>query len=88
MIAGCYSLDLYCRFERLPIHFEHLDGAIVPHRHFSDEFPHQFTAQTERSCMEQARARGWKFSNHDATCPRCVKNGTTAKHQTRKEDDL
>lgn len=59
MIAGCYSLDLYCDNERI--------------KHPYGEFPHQFTGETFGECARTARARGWIISRDRsrAICPMC-----------------
>lgn len=60
MIVGCYTLDLYCdREEGEP-------------QHGFREFPHQFTGHTEGDCMQDARARGWRFRDGAAYCPKCA----------------
>lgn len=69
MIVGCYSLDLYCVHERLPIVFTD-EVPVGSHRH--GEFPHTFDAPNEATCRKQARARGWRFINGDVLCPRCA----------------
>lgn len=60
MIVGCYSLHLYCDFDR--------------HEKDTHTFPHEFTGRTEGECFKDARSKGWKIYPKDdkAKCPRCV----------------
>lgn len=64
MIAGCYSLDLYC-------------DALVPHA--LGAFPAQYTAETGAVCRDEARADGWRIHlrYNLAICPKCAKAGQT-----------
>jgi hypothetical protein len=59
MIAGCYTLDLYCDYE---------DRA-----HPSFYFPHQFFGETYGECARQARRSGWTIGpkRSKAICPLC-----------------
>ena len=57
---GCYTLNCYCDHENPD--------------HRWNEFPHQYTGQTEGQCKKQARSQGWRFhSDGTATCPKCMK---------------
>lgn len=65
MIVGCYSMDLYC---------ENRDNKVcLDDRYVSVQF--QATGRTERDCLKDARAFGWKFPIKDgmrlAFCPKC-----------------
>jgi len=65
MIAGCYSLHLYC---------DNYDYASVTRGgHEFEEFPHEFTAELGSTCRADARKLGWKFNirKGEATCPKC-----------------
>jgi hypothetical protein len=65
MIAGCYTLDLYCDYE---------DRA-----HPSFYFPHQFFGETYGECARQARRSGWTIGpkRSKAICPLCSGKVTT-----------
>lgn len=70
MLAGCYSLDLYCDNE---------DAKTVNHdakaqrgEHRFNEFPSQYTAETGGECRRDARRAGWLFTRDGRHyCPRC-----------------
>lgn len=64
MIAGAYTLDLYC--ENSPENQE--DGL---HRY--QEFPHQYIDEFGSKCRSRARAAGWKLDllTGRAWCPKC-----------------
>jgi hypothetical protein len=63
MLAGCYTLDLYCDN---PNH--------VWEYH---EFPDQYFHELGSVCRQAARKRGWKFTKDRLTgdpvhiCPKC-----------------
>lgn len=58
--AGCYSLDLYCKYENPD--------------HNWDEFPHKFVDELGTACRKRAKAHGWKIhADNTATCPKCNK---------------
>lgn len=63
MIAGCYSLDLYC--ENYAIN----DGV-----HEYGEFPHVYTDEYGSRCRADARKDGWvlKLQEGKAICPKCT----------------
>lgn len=68
MIAGCYSLDLYCsKGEGLTY-----EEDMLLHKH--DEFPHQYTDEHGSTCRAMARAAGWilNLKTGEAVCPRCA----------------
>lgn len=70
-VVGCYSLDLYCRFDGMS---HGTDASRV--RHSFNYFPHQFIGETFADCKKQAKLAGWTFQRDgDATCPRCSKWG-------------
>lgn len=57
--AGCYSLDLYCKYES------------AQHRH--GEFPHSYTSESGEGARAQARRVGWLIHrDRTATCPKCA----------------
>lgn len=86
MIVGCYSMDLYCMHEGLPLHYDQW-GPIVPAgHHFAGEFPHKFDGDTESACKQQARQRGWLFRNGEAICPRCSPTPPPAVPSTKIGD--
>ena len=70
MIAGCYSLDLYCRHQTSVCDETHrLDG----HLNYM-AYPAQYTGPTEGDCKKQARQHGWVFNkDRDVTCRLCIK---------------
>ncbi len=57
MIAGCYTLDLYCDEESPD--------------HVYDEFPHQYTHEFGSTCRRKARKDGWHISKDLQLCPKC-----------------
>ncbi len=59
MMAGCYTLDLYC---------DNSTGA-----HEWDDFPHTFHHEYGSRCRAQARAAGWIINRKEGTaiCPLC-----------------
>lgn len=67
MIAGCYSLDLYC--DNYDPRVEGCNG------HAYDEFPHQYTDELGSKCRARARADGWlvNYKTGKAICPKCNK---------------
>lgn len=74
MIAGCYSLDLYCEFDKR--------GDDV---HEYGEFPHVYTNEFGSKCRRNAKRDGWKLSNKSqAICPKCVALGKTFKDLTQE----
>lgn len=62
MIAGCYSLDLYC---------DYCDRNTCT----GSNRPDKFNAETGGECRKNARKRGWRldWSAGLAKCPACVK---------------
>ena len=71
MIAGAYSLDLYCDNAEGSWRGRSRDD----YGHVYDEFPHNFTAETRQECIKQARDNGWLvnyYKNKDL-CPKCSK---------------
>lgn len=74
MIAGAYSMHLYCRFAQSG------DQAIAkPHeydaRHADEPFEPN-NVQTAAQARRVARRKGWRFDKDgDVTCPACVKHG-------------
>ena len=61
MIAGCYSLDLYC---------EDAEGGPCPVPW--NKFPDTFTGETWGQCVRQARRAGWRITrDRRAYCPEC-----------------
>lgn len=69
MIAGCYSLDLYCDNDS--------PSSVERGEHVYREFPHQYTAEHGSKCRSLARKAGWKLDikNGLAICPKCVARG-------------
>ena len=68
MMAGGYTLDLYC------IHMgEFPDAAGHPYGYF----PKQFFGETFSACMKQAKQAGWRYTRtkEDVICPLCVAKG-------------
>lgn len=64
MIAACYSMDLYCRFD------ECLPTMIPEYRVASRS---TFTGETWGDCKRQAQRDGWVFGRDgDVTCPTCA----------------
>lgn len=69
MIAGCYSLDLYCR---------HQDGVYDEDHRLNGQlnyvsYPASYTGATEDDCKKQARRYGWVFNRDgDVTCRLCA----------------
>lgn len=75
MIVGCYTLDLYCRFDGTS---DGPQAGTVVHGYNSQ--PHQFTGPTLSNCRAQARKRGWTFEDDDdATCPMCNRRKAKTK---------
>ena len=61
MIAGCYTLDLYCS------KFKQHDTI-----HVWNEFPHQYTDEFGSACRKAARLDGWVFKRNGVVlCPKC-----------------
>lgn len=56
MIAGCYTLDLYC---------DNPDCAS------QGTGPDQYTAETGATCRRNARQRGWIITDDRQICPAC-----------------
>lgn len=69
MIAGCYTLDLYCE-RREGLSYEE-DRKLHEH----NEFPHQFSHELGSACRAAARKKGWILNLKEGTaiCPRCAK---------------
>lgn len=67
MIVGCYTLHLYCDFER--------DGKHGGVETYKIGWPAEFTGKTESECLKEARKAGWRIFKAEgkAKCPRCVK---------------
>lgn len=69
MIAGCYSLDLYC---------ENYNGKGPwpdEHGHGFDTFPKQYIDEFGSACRRMARADGWVLrQDGKAYCPTCNPN--------------
>lgn len=58
MIAGAYSLHLYCDNES--------------DDHAYKEFPHEYVDEFGSSCRRRARKAGWKlYRDGRAICPKC-----------------
>jgi hypothetical protein len=61
MMAGCYTLDLYCDAKN--------------DAHGFREFPHQFFDEFGSVCRRRARQAGWRIGdpNRDVPdlCPKC-----------------
>lgn len=70
-VVGCYTLDLYCDAGG------DMFGGTCPHRGFAGNA--QFTGNTERECLAQARSKGWSFKRRVTLtyCPKCTKDGNT-----------
>jgi len=68
MIAGTYTLDLYCE-NKDPAARTMIDN--FGHRH--GEFPHQYTGEMGSDCRARARRAGWKLNlkTGEAWCPKC-----------------
>lgn len=59
-LAGCYSLDLYCKWNNPA--------------HAYAEFPHNFNAELGSTCRKLAKRAGWIIHrDNTATCPKCAK---------------
>lgn len=56
MLAGCYTLDLYCDH---PDCTDNRDG------------PWQYTAETGATCRREARDAGWLITDEKQICPKC-----------------
>jgi hypothetical protein len=75
MIAGCYSVDLYC---------DNADPASEGRRGVCKgpaykPNPDAYTGETEGECLRQARRDGWTFTRtrpRFAYCPACSNKGT------------
>lgn len=68
MIAGCYSLDLYCDKLGQIVNDDGTDAL----GHAYDEFPHQYTDELGSVCRSTARKAGWILrANGAAICPKC-----------------
>lgn len=69
MIAGCYSLDLYCDKAKSGEFGTSSDDA----GHAFQEFPHQYTDELGSVCRSKARADGWiiNLTEGTAICPKC-----------------
>lgn len=67
MIAGCYTLHLYCdnyTTESQPFPDEH--------GHAFKEFPHEYTHELGTECRRMARKAGWLIrADGYALCPKC-----------------
>jgi hypothetical protein len=65
MIAGCYSLHLYCD--------NYTIESVQRGEHEFEEFPHEYTDELGSKCRAEARRDGWKFNwKHGAAiCPKC-----------------
>lgn len=75
MIAGCYSLHLYCRNEGLPVYYG--DGP-VPLGHHRAMHPDPFLGQTLAECRAQSKKAGWTWQRDgDVTCPLCNRKPTS-----------
>ncbi len=75
MMAGCYSLDLYCDNA----------GTFPDGIHAFDEFPHQFTHELGSVCRARAKAAGWLFQRDGKTlCPKC--SGKPLLHQEHSKN--
>lgn len=60
MIAGCYTLDLYCDKDNK--------------NHSYNEFPHTYIAEKGSDCRRAARKDGWILTrDNEAICPKCSK---------------
>lgn len=71
MIAGCYSLDLYCR-NYMPTIGESQKECLLVDQNGLHNFPKIFAGHTEGECKRQARKLGWSFQrDNDVTCPAC-----------------
>jgi len=65
MLAGCYTLDLYCDLDD-PDHPEYFD-------HGYGAFPVQIFDEFGSRCRAIARERGWTIRPELTLCPRCTK---------------
>ncbi len=79
MIAGCYSLHLYCRNENLPVHYG--EGPVPTGHHHSGRQGgnfEDFTGQTLSECRAQSKKAGWTWQQDgDVTCPLCNRKPTS-----------
>lgn len=73
MIAGCYTLDLYCQ------HFMKVRDILDDKTHVYGEFPHQYTDERGSVCRQMARSEGWKLNlkTGEALCPKCNPDSPT-----------
>lgn len=55
MIAGCYTLDLYCD------NYDCMDK----------DFPHQYINELGNVCRSNARKDGWFIGKEKQLCPKC-----------------
>jgi len=88
MIAGGYSLHLYCVNGLTSARLDatrllHQAGGEAPPRDtcaWDDREPHRqnmgdYYAENISTAKRMARMRGWKFVDGDCVCPECVKDG-------------
>lgn len=66
MMAGAYTLDLYCDAARY-----NERGKDSNPNHAHDEFPHQFVEHDRAQAFRAARRRGWLISDKRQLCPKC-----------------
>jgi hypothetical protein len=67
VIAGCYTVDLYC--ENADSGSPGKRGECPTSWHY---FPSQYTGETWGECIRQARRRGWTVTRDRlAYCPDC-----------------
>lgn len=62
-MAGCYSVDLYCRGCSM-VHDHPYDPCATPS-------PSQFFGNTEKDCLKEAKQKGWKFKFGECWCKNC-----------------
>ena len=68
MIAGCYTLELYCENYKAGVNFPD------EHGHKWDEFPWTYSHELGSRCRAKARKAGWKLLlDGTAFCPKCNK---------------
>ncbi len=71
MIAGAYTLDLYCDKKNS--------------EHAYDEFPHIYVHEFGSTCRRFARKAGWLLGkNGIAICPKCSDKGNPAGNSNAK----
>lgn len=73
MMAGCFTLDLYCDNKRLVA--DGLQFGEVKYKDANHSYEEgglwQYTGETRGVCYRQARRDGWVIGRNRHLCPRC-----------------